>query len=175
MGVPAARGTRLSRRGLKEPFTWPRLRLTRGQFRAAAAAVFGHPGREQRAFISGGAIGATAVPSDRWDACAGCAQFRRTRSADDRPSPRYRSHRGRGRSVRGNGTRDRDAGIPACRGRCPVLPSGASAPARLAPSMGTPGPLCAVPARVDDPDAGEWISCRTRRNRLAAVSWLSRA
>ena len=31
------------------------------------------------------------------------------------PSPRYRSHRGRGRSVRGNGTRDRHAGIPACR------------------------------------------------------------
>jgi len=30
--------------------------------------------------------------------------------------------------------------------------------------------LVRYPGTVDDPDAGEWISCRTRRNRLAGPS-----
>ena len=29
--------------------------------------------------------------------------------------------------------------------------------------------LVRYPGTVDDPDAGEWISCRTRRNRLAPI------
>jgi len=101
MGVSAARGTRLGRKRLKELSTWPRLGPTRGQFRAAAAAVFGHAKQGascgdtraagKQVLTNGpsslaGAISSTAVPERSLGCGAGCAPFRRRRSTDDRPA-----------------------------------------------------------------------------------------
>jgi len=43
-------------------------------------------------------------------------------------------------------------------------------PCAIAALDGHAWTLVRYPGAVDDPDAGEWISCRTRRNRLAGPS-----
>ena len=72
--------------------------------------------------------------------------------------------RGRGRSLLSDSIHDRHAGIAACR-----------AGVRFFLAEPQPGAIGAIdghawtlryPGAVDDPDAGEWISCRTRRKRL---------
>jgi len=163
-------------RGLKELSTWPRLGPNRGQFRAAAAAVFGHAKQGasrgdtraagKQVLTNGpsslaGAISSTAVP----ERSLGCAPFRRRRSTDDRPAL---------------ATARTAGGADPCLAIAPMTGTRASPPA--APVSGSswrslrPGAIGAIdghawtlvryPGAVDDPDAGEWISCRTRRNRL---------
>ena len=148
-------------------------------FALAAAAVFGHAKQGascrdieaagKQVLTNGpstlaGAISPTAV-SERWLGCgAERAPFRRRRSTDDRPALATARTAGGADPCFRDSTHD-TCGHRRLPRRCPVLLGGASAPARLAPSMGTPGPWCAVPAR--------WMirrrrvdQCRTRRNRL---------
>jgi hypothetical protein len=73
--------------------------------------------------------------------------------------------RGRGRSLLSDSTHDRHAGIAACRAGVRFFLAEPS-PRRDWRIDGQAWTLLRYPGAVDDPDAGEWISCRTRRIRL---------
>ena len=116
-----------------------------------------------------GAISPTAV-SERWLGCgAERAPFRRRRSTDDRPALA---------AARTTGGADPClviAPMTGTRASPPAAPVSGSSwrslrPCAIAALDGHAWTLVRYPGAVDDPDAGEWISCRTRRNRLAGPS-----
>jgi hypothetical protein len=112
-----------------------------------------------------GAISPTAVPERSLGCGAGCVPFRRRRSTDDRPAPAT------ARTAGGADPCVAIAPMTGTRASPPAVPVSGSSWRSLRPGAigaidGHAWTLVHYPGAVDDPDAGEWISCRTRRNRL---------
>jgi len=166
--------------GLEELSTWPRWGPSRGQFRARCCGRVwlcqaGRLLRDTKAagrqvLTNGpsslaGAISPTAVPERSLGCGAGCAPFRRRRSTDDGPVLAAAC------TVGGADPCWAMAPMTGTRAVAPVAPVSGSSWRSLRPGAigtidGHAWTLVRYPGAVDDPDAGEWISCRTRRNRL---------